>query len=95
MQSVHCILCARQCCCTKRVANAGACRPFVRSPHPLPSALAIRPSQAMAADPNFIRLSKGAYSLHCLHPDKEQLVRAPQPKKRKLEELGEHAGLWL
>ncbi|KAL4457501.1 hypothetical protein ABPG75_012366 [Micractinium tetrahymenae] len=43
--------------------------------------------QAMASDPNFIRLSKGAYSLHCLHPDKEQLVRAPQPKKRKLDEL--------
>ena len=51
--------------------------------------------QALSSDPNFIRLSKGAYSLHCLHPDKEQLVRAPQPKKRKLEELGEHAGLWL
>ncbi len=43
----------------------------------------------MAADPNFLRLSKGAYSLHCFHPDKEQLVRAPQPKKRKLDDLGE------
>ena len=42
--------------------------------------------QALASDPNFLRVSKGAYSLHCLHPDKEQLVRAPQPKKRKLEE---------
>ncbi|KAL4440713.1 hypothetical protein ABPG77_000422 [Micractinium sp. CCAP 211/92] len=44
-------------------------------------------SQVMAADPNFLRLSKGAYSLHCFHPDKEQLVRAPQPKKRKLDDL--------
>ncbi len=38
----------------------------------------------MATDPNFLRLSKGAYSLHCFHPDKEQLVRAAQPKKRKM-----------
>jgi hypothetical protein len=40
-------------------------------------------------DPNFIRLAKGAYSLHCFHPDKEQLVKAPQPKK---EAEGEAAG---
>ena len=39
--------------------------------------------QALASDPNFLRVSKGAYSLHCLHPDKEQLVRAPQPKEPK------------
>jgi hypothetical protein len=46
--------------------------------------------QALLGDANFIRLGKGAYSLHAYHPDKEQLVRAPQPKKRKLEEvLGE------
>ena len=39
--------------------------------------------QALVGDPNFLRVSKGAYSLHCLHPDKEQLVRAPQPKEPK------------
>jgi hypothetical protein len=39
--------------------------------------------QVLATDPNFIRLAKGAYSLHCFHPDKEQLVRAPQPKEPK------------
>jgi hypothetical protein len=38
--------------------------------------------QALAADPNFIRLDKGAYSLHCFHPEREQLVRV---KKRKFE----------
>jgi hypothetical protein len=39
--------------------------------------------QAITNDPTFIRLSKGAYSLHCFHPDKEQLVKAPQAKQPK------------
>jgi hypothetical protein len=39
--------------------------------------------QALATDPNFIRISKGAYSLHCFHPEREQLVKAPQPKEPK------------
>ena len=41
------------------------------------------PAQALATDPNFIRLSKGAYSLHCFHADKEQLVRVQPPKEKK------------
>ncbi len=40
-------------------------------------------TQALATDPNFIRLSKGAYSLHCFHADKEQLVRVAPPKEPK------------
>ena len=51
---------------------------FLPSP-PLPSPPFI--SQALATDPNFIRLAKGAYSLHCFHPDKEQLVRVQPPKE--------------
>ncbi|PRW55979.1 DDT domain-containing isoform A [Chlorella sorokiniana] len=43
-------------------------------------------SQALATDPNFIRVSKGAYSLHCFHPDKEQLVRVQPPKEKKEKE---------
>ena len=39
--------------------------------------------QALTSDPNFLRISKGAYSLHCFHPEKEQLVKAPQPKEPK------------
>ena len=39
--------------------------------------------QALTSDPNFLRISKGAYSLHCFHPDKEQLVKA---KKRKMSD---------
>ncbi len=39
--------------------------------------------QSLSSDPTFLRLSKGAYSLHCFHPDKEQLVKAPQPKEAK------------
>ena len=42
----------------------------------------------LSSDPNFLRISKGTYSLHCFHPEKEQLVKAPQPKKRKAWELG-------
>ena len=33
--------------------------------------------QALTSDPNFLRISMGAYSLHCFHPDKEQVRRAP------------------
>ena len=32
-----------------------------------------------------MRLSKGVYSLHCFHPDKEVWAKAPAPKKRKAE----------
>ncbi|PSC69056.1 DDT domain-containing protein [Micractinium conductrix] len=49
-------------------------------------------SPVLANDPNFLRISKGAYSLHCFHPDKEQWVKAPESKKRKLEDLGEEEG---
>ena len=45
----------------------------------------------MATDPNFIRLAKGAYSLHCFHPDKEQLVRVQPPKEKKEKDAGEGA----
>ena len=41
----------------------------------------------MATDPNFIRLSKGAYSLHCFHADKPNLVRDPAHKKRKMTDF--------
>ena len=44
--------------------------------------------QMLSSDPNFLRISKGTYSLHCFHPEKEQLVKAPQPKKRKAWEIG-------
>ena len=37
-----------------------------------------RRHQVLANDPNFLRISKGTYSLHCFHPDKEQLVKAVQ-----------------
>ena len=36
--------------------------------------------QLIAVDPNFLRISKGAYSLHCFHPDKEQVRRAPHTR---------------
>jgi hypothetical protein len=44
--------------------------------------------QALAADPNFIRLDKGAYSLHCFHSEREQLVKARQPKEPKKAKEG-------
>ena len=55
--------------------------PFAHPPsaHPHPP----HPQQVLATDPNFIRLSKGAYSLHCFHADKEQLVRVQPPKEPK------------
>ena len=43
--------------------------------------------QAMATDPNFIRLTKGAYSLHCFHPNKPNLIRDPAHKKRKMTDF--------
>ena len=45
--------------------------------------------QLLQSDPNFVRLSKGVYSLHCFHPDKEVLVKAPAPTKRKAEDARE------
>jgi hypothetical protein len=39
--------------------------------------------QALTSDRNFLRIGKGAYSLHCFHPEVEQLVKAPQPKAPK------------
>ena len=41
--------------------------------------------QMLSSDPNFLRLSKGNYSLHCFHPEKEQLVKKEQkaPKEPK------------
>jgi hypothetical protein len=38
-------------------------------------------------------MAKGAYSLHCFHPEAEQLVKAPQPKKRKMTDFA--GGCWL
>ncbi len=59
------------------------------TPSPRPTPL---PPQALATDPNFIRLSKGAYSLHCFHADKPNLIRDPAHKKRKMTDfLGKHA----
>ena len=44
------------------------------------------PLQSLASDPNFLRLSKGNYSLHCFHPEKEQLVKKEEkaPKEPKV-----------
>jgi hypothetical protein len=39
--------------------------------------------QALTSDRNFLRIGKGAYSLHCFHPEAEHLVKAPQPKAPK------------
>ena len=59
-------------------ARAGAhtlhgCTPPARAP------------QTLHLDPNFVRLSKGVYSLHCFHPDKEVWIKEPAPKKRKAD----------
>ena len=39
--------------------------------------------QSLTSDANFLRMAKGAYSLHCFHPEQEQLVRAQPPKEPK------------
>ena len=58
-------------------------------PHPPTLAL-----QLLATDANFLRVGKGAYSLHCFHPEVEQLVKAPQPKKRKALDFAGGRGAW-
>ena len=47
---------------------------------------------ALSSDPNFVRLGKGIYSLHCLHPGLVVMARPTAPKKRKLTEHFEGAG---
>ena len=39
--------------------------------------------QSLTSDANFLRMAKGTYTLHCFHPEQEQLVRVPPPKEPK------------
>ena len=72
--------CAGACTCVHHSCRCH-CRtlPLPHTSLPLP----FHPLQLLSTDPNFIRLAKGAYSLHCFHPDKEQLVRVQPPKEPK------------
>jgi hypothetical protein len=40
----------------------------------------VQVAQALAGDANFVRLEKGVYALHALHPERENLWRPPAPK---------------
>jgi hypothetical protein len=40
----------------------------------------VQVAQALAGDANFVRLEKGVYALHALHPGRENLWRPPAPK---------------
>jgi hypothetical protein len=94
-----CLAFTASCCCTGHVARCIHCccipcpaemlTPNTSACCHAPLAAAVL--QLLASDANFLRMAKGAYSLHCLHPEAEQLVKAPQPKKRKMTDF---AGGW-